>query len=148
MAELKTVLARDGLRPALGFLNSLTGHRFTSLYLFDAGTLRSHAFFDRETPDPEPPDDIPVEVSYCVYVRDSRRAFQTEDSLRDDRVIGHPKRRDILAYCGVPLTAADGRVFGTLCRFDFVPTPISEANVQLMEAFAPLLKETVRGARI
>lgn len=82
-------------------------------------------------------------ASYCVFVRDRGRAFATSDSLQDARVRGHPKRREVQSYCGVPLRDTNGEMFGTICHFDFRAIPISDENVELMEAIAPLLKRSV-----
>jgi len=87
--------------------------------------------------------DIPVMISYCVFVRNRRSTFTIADSLQDDRVRDHPKRQEVQSYCGVPLRDVNGEMFGTICHFDFRPIPISDANVELMEAVAPLIKQSV-----
>src|SRR3954447_20362354 len=102
LIELKSAFAKAGVRGAVAFLNSLTGHRFTSLYRFDGDTLRNITFFDRENPDIQTCDDIPVDASYCVFVRDSGAAFMVPDAGRDERVRNHPKRATVQFYCGVP----------------------------------------------
>ena len=108
---------------------------------FDRDMLRTLTFYDRANPTAIPPDDIPVEASYCVYVRDSGRPFHVENSLSDMRVELHPKRLEIQSYVGVPLEDDNGLPVGTLCHFDFHPVPIPEETVRLMEDFAKLLKE-------
>lgn len=134
-------LVRDGnLRGALALLNARTAHRFTSLYRFDDDTLRNVWFFDREHPERETVEDIPVLASYCVFVRDAHSTFRVDDAAADARVAEHPKREQIRAYCGVPLLDSMGRMFGTICHFDFRPLTISDENVALMEALAPLLQ--------
>jgi len=143
LRELKTVLSEQGIRAALIFLNGLTEHRFTALYRFDRETLKNLYFVDRDNPAQESVPDIPVMASYCVFVRNSRSRFSTPDSLQDDRVGDHPKRREVQSYCGVPLRDTNGEMFGTICHFDFRPIPISDANVELMEAVAPLLKPSM-----
>jgi GAF domain-containing protein len=140
LQQLRTLLAGGDVRAALAFLNGRTEHRFTSLYRFDDATLRNIHFFDRENPQQTSVEDIPVLASYCVFVRDSRSAFDIDDSLEDERVAGHPKQAEIRSYCGVPLLDELGRMFGTICHFDFEPRPISDENVALMEAVAPQLQ--------
>ena len=140
LRQLKAILSGQDVRAAVIFLNGLTEHRFTALYRFDKETLVNLYFFDRENPTHESTPDIPVMASYCVFVRNSRTSFTTSDSLRDDRVRDHPKRKVVQSYCGVPLLDEDGKMFGTICHFDLRPIPISDANVELMEAVAPLLK--------
>jgi GAF domain-containing protein len=140
LRQLKAVLQRGDVRAAITFLNGLTEHRFTSLYRFDDETLTNLYFFDRENPTQESTPAIPVLASYCVFVRSSRRTFTVFDALHDDRVRDHPKRPDLQSYCGVPLLAKDGKMFGTICHFDFRPIPISDENVWLLEEVGPLLR--------
>ncbi len=132
------------MRAGLVFLNGLTEHRFTALYQFNKETLNNQYFFDRENPMLESTPDIPVMASYCVFVRDGRNTFTTSDSLRDDRVLGHPKRQEVRSSCGVPLCDESGKMVGSICHFDFRPVPISEANVTLMEAMGPLITHSLR----
>jgi GAF domain-containing protein len=136
--QLKGLIAGGDVRGALALLNAATGHRFTALYRFDRETLRNMYFYDREHPDTETTDAIPVLASYCVYVRESNAAFETTHAREDGRVAGHPKREMLQAYCGVPLLGEDGKSFGSLCHFDFDPRAISAENLALMEAFAGL----------
>ena len=143
LGQLRAILRDHGIRAALIFLNGLTEHRFTALYRFDKETLRNIYFFDRENPSQDSTPDIPVMASYCVFVRNRRSTFATPDSLQDDRVEGHPKRQIVQSYCGVPLRDVNGEMFGTICHFDFRPIPISDENIELMEAVAPLLKRSV-----
>lgn len=141
--RLKALVESDGLRAGVEYLNSLTGHRFTALYRFDDDTLRNRVFYDRDNPATLATDDIPVLASYCVFVRDGGGAFNTDHAALDDRVGDHPKRHVLQAYCGVPLRDDFGNVVGTICHFDFEPTPISRENLELMEAVAPLLRRAV-----
>jgi GAF domain-containing protein len=143
LRQLRGILGGQDIRAALIFLNGLTEHRFTALYLFDKETLKNHYFFDHENPTQAATPDIPVMASYCVFVRNSGNIFTTPDSLQDDRVCGHPKRQEVRSYCGVPLCDANGKMFGTICHFDLRPIPISAANVELMEAVAPFIQRSM-----
>lgn len=145
LRELRAILGSQGIRAAIIFLNGLTQHRFTALYRFDKETLHNLVFFDRENPTQELTPDIPVMASYCVFVRSSRSTFTTPDSLHDDRVRDHPKRQEVQSYCGIPLLDENGKMFGTICHFDFRPIAISDATVELLEAVAPLLKQAAYG---
>ena len=140
LAQLETIYASDGVRSAIAFLNSLTLHRFTSLYRFDEATLRNITFFDRENPDATSCEDIPVEASYCVFIRNSGTKFLVPDAPHDERVREHPKRATVLCYCGVPLLDADGKMFGSICHFDLNSGIITEQDVQLLEHMARLLR--------
>lgn len=143
--ELRIALADGGVPAALALLNSRTACRFTSMYRFDRDMLRTLTFYDRANPTAIPPDDIPVEVSYCVFVRESGRPFRVENSLGDFRVELHPKRLEIQSYVGVPLEDGYGLPVGTLCHFDLQPGAISEETVRLMEDFAKLFREHLAG---
>lgn len=136
---MRQIRANSGVRAMLIFLNGLTDHRFSALYLFDAERLKSLYFYDRERPAIDTCPEIPVMASYCVFVRNSGSKFSMADSLDDARVAGHPKRLEIRSYCGVPLVDESGRMVGTICHFDARPLPISDQNVSLMEAVAHLL---------
>ncbi|MBA2690795.1 MAG: GAF domain-containing protein [Burkholderiales bacterium] len=139
ISNLKRILANDGVRAAVVYLNSLTRHRFTSLYRFDGETLHNLIFYDRENPEIQNCSDIPVLASYCVFVRESRATFATHDAQQDERVGNHPKRKTVQAYCGVPLLDQDGKMFGTICHFDFKPGRIADVDVEFLECMAPLL---------
>jgi GAF domain-containing protein len=139
---LKNALSKEGVRGAVKFVNSLSPHRFTSLYRFHIETLRNIAFFDRENPDVEKCDDIPVQASYCVFIRDHAANFLLPDAGTDDRVKDHPKRTLVQRYCGVPLLDKDGKLFGSICHFDFEPGSISDKDVELLEMMGDVLKPT------
>jgi GAF domain-containing protein len=146
LLELKDVFARQGVRSAVQFLNSLTPHRFTSLFRFDGANLRNVVFFDRENPHVESCEDIPVEASYCVFVRDLGKNFTIVDSQADPRVVDHPKRATVQCYCGVPILDGTGKMFGTICHFDFNPGRITEMDVELLEQMAWLLQSKAKDA--
>ncbi|MEO8435850.1 MAG: GAF domain-containing protein [Pyrinomonadaceae bacterium] len=141
LLKLKAAFANGGVRGAVAFLNSLTHHRFTSLYRFDGPTLRNITFFDRENPTVDSCEDIPVEASYCVFVRDTSARFTVRDAGRDERVKNHPKRDVVQSYCGVPLLDRNGKMFGSICHFDFKPGPVSDLDVELLEYMARLLQQ-------
>lgn len=140
LQRVRALIHRGDVRGALAVLNARTEHRFTSLYRFDDDVLRNVWFYDREQPELEAIGSMPVRASYCVFVRDQRATFRVDNADTDARVAEHPKREQIRAYCGVPLLDPDGRMFGTVCHFDYRPFAISDENVALMEALAPLLQ--------
>ena len=140
LTHLKAILAEEGIRAAISYVNSLTTHRFTSFFRFEGETLKNVFFFDRLHPETQTCEEIPVQASYCVFVRDSGAPFSTANSLDDRRVIAHVKRTSIQSYCGVPLLDRDGKMFGTICHFDLLPGVISNENVELLERMAGLLQ--------
>ncbi len=141
VAKLKLILRTEGVRPALVFLNHLTEHRFSALYQFEKETLRNLYFYDREHPEIQTTEEIPVTASYCVFLRDTGGLFHTSDALRDGRVRSHPKREQVQSYCGVPVMDATGNLFGSICHFDLQPRIIADRDVELMEAVSLLLRD-------
>lgn len=139
LERVRSLLAAGDLRGAVILLNSLVPHRFTSVLRFDGDTLHNVVFFDRENPAQERVESIPVAASYCVFVRDGRDRFVVPDSQADARVDGHPKQPVFRSYCGVPLIDAGGRMYGTVCHFDFEPHPDDAKTVELLDAVAPYL---------
>lgn len=117
--QLRFLLSKGRVREALALLNSQTPYRFTALFRFGGTGLDNLVLYDRDNAGAPRLATIPVGDSYCTYVRDLHDAFLVEDSLGDPRVEGHPKRREVRAYCGMPLYGAGGELFGTICHFDF-----------------------------
>ena len=141
LPELKKVFANGGPRAAIAFLNSLTDHRFTSLYRFDGEMLRNITFYDRERHELDICEDIPVMASYCVFVRNSGTMFTTAEAQHDDQLQNHPKQSTVQSYCGVPLLDGEGKLFGSICHFDFKPGRIADLDVDLLEYMAILLQK-------
>jgi GAF domain-containing protein len=144
VTTFRQLLRTEGVRAALRFLNSISTHRFTALFRFEGDTLRNLHLIDRDNPQVERCPDLPVLKSYCVYVRDSAKPFLMDDSLHDERVEGHPKRKVVQSYCGVPLIDVDGTLFGTICHFDFKPIPFTQDEAFLLDEVAPLLIQAIR----
>lgn len=137
--QLALLMARKDLRGALRYLNGLTSFRFTALYRFDHEQLRNRAFVDRLHPEVDSTEDIPIDASYCIYVRQNQGPFLLADSLRDERVRGHRKQPSVRSYCGVPIVNGQGWMLGSVCHFDFEPHPFQEGDVLLLEQLARLL---------
>ncbi len=137
--KLEKILDEQGLHEALRFLNSRTSHRFTAMYRFDPPLLRNVVLVDSYSPGVRTGDDAPLDHTYCSIVGVTRLGFTTEDTRLDDRLRQHPAREVVLSYCGVLLSDAQGKPFGSLCHFDLVPSDVPVNEISLMEAAAPLL---------
>lgn len=137
--QLRFLLSKGRIRDALALLNSLTSYRFTALFRFADPGLDNLVLFDRTNDGAPRLESIPVGDSYCTYVRDLHDAFVVEDSLDDVRVERHPKRQTVHSCCGVPLVDANGRMFGTICHFDFDAVPGSDDSVALLREVAAYL---------
>ena len=142
LSVIQSALAHEGIRGALARLNALSSYRFTAMYMFDGQRVQNLYFYDRKHPeisDAREMDELPVTVTYCVYVRKTGQPFVVEDALRDDQLVDHPSRNTIRAYCGVPLHGRLGQIFGTLCHFDFEPISDDESHVSLMESLSTVI---------
>ena len=135
----RQVLEEEGLPAALRFLNARTRHRFTALYRFEASWLRNVCMVDRENPGLVVSADCPIRESYCSYIHDDEREFAVEDASLDVRVLAHPKRAALLAYCGVPVFDERGGCVGTLCHFDPRPRLAPTGELPLLELAASML---------
>ena len=144
VSAFRQLLKTEGVRAALKFLNSVSTHRFTAVFRFEGDTLRNLHLIDRDNPKIERCPDLPVLDSYCVYVRNTAKPFVIDDSLQDDRVFGHPKRKVVQSYCGIPLIDENGELFGTICHFDFEPIPFTKEEAFLLDEVAPFLIEAIQ----
>ena len=137
--RIADLIAQDRVREALRDLNGLTAYRFTGVYRFGKDQMSNRVFYDREHPDVQSMQDIPIEATYCSFMRHSRGPFLLADSLRDERLANHVAREAVRSYCGVPLVDAQGWMHGSLCHFDVEPRPLRETDLMLLQEIAPLL---------
>ena len=138
--EVEDALRNEGLFGALRVLNRTTRHRFTAVYRFESGWVRSVVLFDRENPDLRVGADVPMKESYCVLVADAGDSFRIENALSDSRLIGHHARNTVLCYCAVHLVDAEGASWGTLCHYDLHPAEIEEGTMAVLEAVRPAIE--------
>ena len=127
--QFRTIADRDGLLPAMRWLNAQTPYRFTAIFSFDGDMLRNVCLVDKQNPEVTRCDDQPILNSYCVYIHRTSEKFYLEESLQDNRVVGHPKREDYRGYYGIPLFDRDNRMVGTACHFDTEPIEVTESVV-------------------
>ena len=131
------VLASAGMRQALGVINARTRYRFTGLYRVEPPALRNEYLFDRENPTLSLGGDVtPLSDTYCGVVAEAREPFVTVDATADPRLIAHPARQSVISYVGVPIRGSDGRIFGTLCHFDFRPRILPADEVVVLESIS------------
>ncbi|MBL8742532.1 MAG: response regulator [Myxococcales bacterium] len=138
--SIETMLARGDVRGALAKLNAGTPYRFTSVLRFDGDKLSSVWSFDRESPTTDSfPLELPIAASYCLFIKDTGQPFMVTDASADPRTASHAKRGVLDAYCGVPIVARDGSLFGSLCHYDESPQQPTESMEQELERVAAML---------
>ncbi len=133
------LLASDGIRAALYSLLRRTDYRFIAIFRFKGGKSASVVYVDRENLGDLSAGEVPETATYCSYVRDRDVAFVTADAMEDARITEHVAREVVRAYCGLPLTSAQGEFIGTLCHYDLVPRDPEQLNPGLLLRVAPLL---------
>lgn len=76
----------------------------------------------------------PLEETFCQYVRASGLPVVISQAASDPRVRNVATRQSyhIGAYVGVPLTVADGSLFGTLCLLDPEPREFTPDHVNML----------------
>ena len=146
LSRFREALEEGGLSRAMRFLNQSVAYRFSAVYVFSGGTLRNICLIDKLESEVSKSDDIPIEESYCVFIRRSAKPFSVNDSLNDPRVDGHSKQQIIHSYYGLPLMGAAGQLVGTVCHFDYDTRPLVEETVDFLDAVAPLIVDALNTA--
>lgn len=121
LAEFEGTLDHEGFFAALRFLNATTPYRFTGVYCFEPGLVKSVVLFDRQTPNLRVGEDVPWFDSYCMMTAENGTACEIQNSLMDPRLTGHAARRKVVSYCAVLLRMPGGEPLGTLCHYDICP---------------------------
>jgi GAF domain-containing protein len=136
-------LQEQGLFGALRYLNSTTEYRFTGIYRFEPDWVRSILLFDRGNPHLQVGKDVPFLDSYCMLTAQDGDACTIEDSQSDPRLLQHAARDSVLSYYAVHLMNPEGRSWGTLCHFDFIPRRVTDEMRQVFEAVRPAIQRAL-----
>lgn len=120
-AHFEQMLRDQELFAALRYLNSTTTYRFTGIYYFEPGIVKSLVLADRENPDLRVGGDVPWFDSYCMMTAENGKECEIQNALADERLRSHAARKAVLSYCAVLLRMPDGEALGTLCHYDIVP---------------------------
>lgn len=136
--------ANRGITAALASLNSRVPHRYTAVYHLEDALLRNVELVDKAgEARPEFLEAVPLGSSFCQFVlRDG--VFLMSNSAQDDRLDGHPYKGVIVAYHGVPIPKPEGGLFGTLCHFDVLEQPLSDAEYENLRGVARVLPAFLR----
>ena len=139
----QSMLERGALADALGYLNAQTPFRFTAVYRFDGLLLENMWLFDRESGFGSDSSVAKVSDTYCVWIHETLSVVQMSDALTDPRAKGHPKREAVRSYCGGPIRDETGRLFGTICHFDFEPRAETREAMPILAEVGPLLARQI-----
>ncbi len=83
--------------------------------------------------------EVKVEDSFCQHTLAENRFLEIHDATLDDRVKDNPKvkgENGIRFYAGLPLTASNGHILGTLCVVGFSPMRLSSEQKKGLELIA------------
>ncbi len=141
LRELAAMAERGDLRGALALLNA-NAHsraRFTGMYRIERDMIFGIETFDREHPHDAVPVAAPAMTSYCLGVYRDDEPWAVTEALADERLATHPSRETWRSYVGVPLRDTQGHLVGTICHYDYCPSPMTPADVGMLRAAAPML---------
>jgi signal transduction histidine kinase len=85
---------------------------------------------------------LPRVAGYCRRVMESGAPWVIRDTSIEPEVrdLAITSAGQLAAYIGVPVTAPDGRPFGTLCAINHTPRPdLGEQDVAILQALADVL---------
>jgi len=126
-AQFERALDEHDLFAALNVLNRTTSYRFTGVYYFQPGLVKSLVLADRENSDLRVGQDVPWFDSYCMMTAGDGEECQIQNALDDPRLNGHAARQKVLSYCAVLLRTPEGDELGTLCHYDVCETTTTPA---------------------
>ncbi len=138
LSRFETLLSTEGLHAGLKFLNERVPHRFTAVYRLDELMLRMVDMVDKDGLNDLKLEAVPLGDSFCQFaLRDG--SFLTAGSGSDSRLDGHPYQGVVESYVGLPLTRADGELFGTFCHFDLAGRPVADDEYAFLAQVAAVL---------
>lgn len=89
---------------------------------------------------------LPLEQGYCQRVVDGRLPQLITDARALPAAAALPETSGVPigSHLSVPIRLSDGRVFGTLCCFSFIPdVSLTERDLQIMKVVAELLADQI-----
>jgi GAF domain-containing protein len=139
VADFERTLEQDGILAGLRFLNGRVAHRCSAIYRLQHLTARNLYFHDREGALlPSAFGTVPLGDGFCQHAL-REGFFLTDDTRTDSRVDGSPFKGVVIAYHGLPLRDKVGRLFGSLCHFDFVPRTLPDEELEVLQEAARVL---------
>src|ERR1700753_549287 len=83
-------------------------------------------------------NETPLSHSFCQHVVTAGAPLVVTDARQDPRVKdnGAIDDLDVIAYCGVPLTDADGHPLGSFCAIEHAPRQWTEIEIEILTELA------------
>jgi two-component system, sensor histidine kinase and response regulator len=80
----------------------------------------------------------PLSHSFCQHVVTGGAPLVVSDARLDPRVKANAaiEDLDVIAYCGVPLTDADGHTLGSFCAIEHAPRQWTEIEIEILTELA------------
>ncbi|MDB5296257.1 MAG: histidine kinase [Phycisphaerales bacterium] len=97
----------------------------------------------------KPGGELKLETTICNEIRQSGRVVAIDHVAEDAAYCGHPTPAmyGFQSYISVPITRADGRLFGTLCAIDPRPAKVNTpTTIGMFELFADLIARHIDAA--
>lgn len=97
-----------------------------------------------------PGTELPIAQTFCQQVCATGQPVIFDDAPNDPVWSGHPlpDQYGIVSYISVPITLADGQVFGTLCGFDARPNRMHDGGLpDMFRLFAQLIGRHIEDRR-
>jgi EAL domain-containing protein (putative c-di-GMP-specific phosphodiesterase class I) len=91
-------------------------------------------------------DTLPLDQGYCQRVVDGRLPQLIKDASAHPEAAALPETSAIPigSHLSVPIRLRDGRIYGTLCCFSFIPDDsLSERDLQILRVMAELLADQI-----
>lgn len=93
--------------------------------------------------------DTPRDIAFCNRTIEGDGVMVVEDATMDPFFCGNPLvtgQPMLRFYAGRPLFLDDGSKVGTLCLIDAKPRKFTDTEAKMLEAFAELVEEELRGS--
>jgi len=138
-AAIRTVLATQGIRPALALLNERTSYRYTAIYKLSGDAMRSAHVFDRHSEYRTWLKAVPLDKSFCQHAIEQGEFVTTQVSKEQSLMNYRPYVGLVESYYGRVLTRDGGTPYGTFIHFDLEPRSIPEGEALFLNEVMPLL---------
>ena len=137
-AEVRSVLATHGIRPALALLNGRTQYRYTAIYKLSGDAMRAEHVFDRSLEYRTWLKAVPLDKSFCRHAIE-RGEFVTGHVSEDQSLVSYrPYVGLVESYYGRLLTRERATPYGMFIHFDLEPRSIASTEISFLQEVTPL----------